>query len=617
MVQEEYEEPLPPHPHPATSSAAPAKKKKKKKSSRPRPDMAAMMQSFIEAMQRQQQQSSSDSSDDELADEVFEEPPLPPLPEPSPLADDLAISSSDEDEALLVADRRSPALPEVPMATEESPQPEETSYPDLLSHPPPSTEEELSMPAVDLTFEGPPPVIPGPSTAAPVTSEDPTTLTPSLANVTTQSVLFRPLRSQTMILKFEEGGEITGSFMLDGELFGAVTFLDESLCSFRIPNKLLIKHMAHILHRCSFSPFSSESKELHPAEHCVLLRQALDSVEPRGHKLSVCHEKDVTYFKSPEDFDALATVRKAAERVVESFKGDFSKLPIQSKHKTKPKVCFQASGPLASYLDAPLLDISRMHREDNIQAIVSTPRPSLVLEEKDSRDQLRRAVEFHELFSQAAKFTSALQKSASTQDRGSIIITLKDFASYFSLCSAAFEREVTYFSEIAARKKMEVRLAAMDNFINPSLRTTFMSADPLSVNLVTPEAARDTVKAIKDLPDRVLEKAFKDPNLPMKAVKRKPTRPTLIKIPQKQGSGSSIGYQNKPSTSHQYQHPKSSSSHPKKSPPGFNGNPQPQHKSSHHGSAPFPKRDKQGGGKARDRHQDKRQEKEPHHRRRH
>ena len=186
-----------------------------------------MMQSFLEAMPRQQQQSSSDSSDDNLADEVFEEPPLPPLPEVSPLAEDLAISSSDEDEALLVSERRSPALPEVPVAAEESPQPEETSYPDLLSHPPPSTEGDLSMPAVDLTLEKPPPVTPGTSTSAPVTSEDPTTLTPSLANVTTQSVLFRPLRSQTMIFKFEEGGggEITGSFILDEEHFGTVIFL--------------------------------------------------------------------------------------------------------------------------------------------------------------------------------------------------------------------------------------------------------------------------------------------------------------------------------------------------------------------------------------------------------
>ena len=62
------------------------------------------------------------------------------------------------------------------------------------------------MPAVDLPLEEPPPVTPGPSSSAPVTPEDPTTFTPSLANVTPQSVLFRPLGSQTMIFKVEEGG---------------------------------------------------------------------------------------------------------------------------------------------------------------------------------------------------------------------------------------------------------------------------------------------------------------------------------------------------------------------------------------------------------------------------
>ena len=88
--------------------------------------------------------------------------------------------------------------------------------------------------------------------------------------------------------------------------------------------------------------------------------KAFNAVGPRGHKLSVFHEKEVTSFKSSEDFDALSVVRKATEKVVESFKGDFSKLPTLSKQKVKSKVSVQASGPLANYLDAPLLDISRM-----------------------------------------------------------------------------------------------------------------------------------------------------------------------------------------------------------------------------------------------------------------
>ena len=120
-----------------------------------------------------------------------------------------------------------------------------------------------------------------------------------------------------------------------------------------------------------------------------------------------------------------------------------------------------------------------MHKEDNIQSVVSTPRPSLVLEEKEVRDQLKRAVEFHEMFQQEAKFLSNLREESSTQDQGSILISLKNFASYFSLCSASFEKEVAYFSEKAVRKKMEVGLAAMDNFLNPTLRSPFMSADSL------------------------------------------------------------------------------------------------------------------------------------------
>ena len=390
--------------------------------------------------------------------------------------------------------------------------------------------------------------------------------------------------------------------------------MDDRLCSFRILSKLLIRHMSHVLHRWSFSPFSMETKVLQPFEHCVLLKQAFNAVGPRGYKLSVAQEKDVTVFKSLEDNDSYSIVKKTAERVVDSFKGDFSELPTFPKPKDKTKVSCKRRVLLLNTSTLLSWTSRRMHREDNIQAIVSIPRPSLVLEDKESREQLKRAVEFHEVFQQAAKFISTLQEDTSSQDQGSILMTLKNFASYFSLCSAAFEKEVVYFSEKAARKKMEVRLAAMDNFVNPTLHTPFLSADPLSVNLVTAEAARETVKAVKDLPDRVLEKAFKDPNLPMKPVKRKPTRPTLIKIPQKQGSGSSTGYQSKPSTSHQNQHPKSSS-YPMKSPPGFSSNAQSQHRSSHHGSAPFPKKDKQGCGKARERHQDKRQEKETHQRR--
>ena len=193
----------------------------------------------------------------------------------------------------------------------------------------------------------------------------------------------------------------------------------------------------------------------------------------------------------------------------------------------------------------------KMHKEDNIQAVVSTPRASLILKEKEARDQLKRAIEFHKMFQQVANFLSRLQENSSSHDQGSLFNILKNFLLYFSLCRASFEKEVAYFSEKATRKKMEVRFAAMDNFVNSTLCTPFMTADPLSANLVTAEGARETISAVKELPNRVLEKAFKDQNLPMKAVKRKPTRPTLINIPQKQGPGPSAGYQHKPSEERQ------------------------------------------------------------------
>ena len=156
------------------------------------------MQSLLKVLQQQQQQSSSsESSEEELVDEVFEEAPLPPLPELSPLEDDLALSSSDEEGAPPVPERYSP-IPAV------SPLPAEPSFPDLLDQPLPPVEEVASMPTLD-TLATAPSSAPAPTPPSPAeSSEDPPI--PSLDNVTTQSVLFRPLGSQAMIFKVEERG---------------------------------------------------------------------------------------------------------------------------------------------------------------------------------------------------------------------------------------------------------------------------------------------------------------------------------------------------------------------------------------------------------------------------
>ena len=131
-----------------------------------------------------------------------------------------------------------------------------------------------------------------------------------------------------------------------------------------------------------------------------------------------------------------------------------------------------------------------MHKEDNIQAVVSTPRACLILEEKESREQLRRAVEFHETFHQVASFLNTLELESSKHDTGSIFLILSNFASYFSLCNASFEKEVAYFSEKATRKRMEVRLAAMENFVNPSLWGSELTLWPLTPSPLTSSLPR-------------------------------------------------------------------------------------------------------------------------------
>ena len=71
------------------------------------------------------------------------------------------------------------------------------------------------MPSLDA-LTAPSPAFPDPAPLPASTSaEEP--FTPSLDNVTTQSILFRPLGLQAMIFNEEEGGKISGSFILDGE----------------------------------------------------------------------------------------------------------------------------------------------------------------------------------------------------------------------------------------------------------------------------------------------------------------------------------------------------------------------------------------------------------------
>ena len=126
----------------------------------------------------------------------------------------------------------------------------------------------------------------------------------------------------------------------------------------------------------------------------------------------------MTQFRSSQDFHAGSIARRSAEKVLDYFKGDFTKAAASQQVQEENKVQLPSLGLFAEYLHAPLLDICKMHKEDNIQAIVSTLRLSLVQEEKEAKHQLRRAVEFHEMFYQAADFFSKLQEGTTPRNRG-------------------------------------------------------------------------------------------------------------------------------------------------------------------------------------------------------
>ena len=139
------------------------------------------------------------------------------------------------------------------------------------------------------------------------------------------------------------------SFTLEGELFGTVNFMASRMASYRISARPLIRYMGHVLHKYSFTPFFNWVNELRLFEHWILLRQALNSPRVKGCKLSLQQDRDVTLFRSSQDFHAGSIARRSVEKVLDFFKGDFTILrscPFSTSPRRK-KVSFQGSGPLA------------------------------------------------------------------------------------------------------------------------------------------------------------------------------------------------------------------------------------------------------------------------------
>ena len=158
----------------------------------------------------------------------------------------------------------------------------------------------------------------------------------SVDNVTTQSILYRPLHSQITIFRREERYK-------KASLWRASNSIRPTLWTFRwpplgYPPDLLSGTWATFSINAPSAPFLMGS-----------------------------------IFRSSQDFHAGSIARRSAEKVLDSFKRDYTKPPLLNKSKEKTKVSFQASGPLAEYLHAPHLGISRKRTTSKLSSLHPDP----------------------------------------------------------------------------------------------------------------------------------------------------------------------------------------------------------------------------------------------------
>ena len=170
--------------------------------------------------------------------------------------------------------------------------------------------------------------------------------------------------------------------------------MDSRMASFRIPARHLIRYIGNVQHKCSFTRWD----ELKPFEHCVLLRQALNWPGVKGCILSVQEDRDVILFRT----SCWLLHPKISWEGPWLLHGWFYKASPSQQVQGEIKGQLPGLWTVCWVSTRPLPDISKTHKEDNIKAIDSTPRPSLMLEEMEARDQLMRAVDIHEMFYQVA-----------------------------------------------------------------------------------------------------------------------------------------------------------------------------------------------------------------------
>lgn len=368
--------------------------------------------------------------------------------------------------------------------------------------------------------------------------------------ITPETIIFAP-PSAIMNLSSETAeGIILCSIVFHGKSYGSFSAVAHEKLSFKILFMSQVPHFKSFLSHCSTSHLGSETSSFGRKDLFALVRTALRKPGFEAIPLTMTTSKDPQFATSSE-LQAANIFQKEAAKVIEAYKGNFQK-PLQPppikpiKHKTVVK----GKGSFSDYLEAPELEVGRMFTHDNISLFLTNPPSKVLSEELKAREHLARTANLLELFHQTEQFLAAAGNSASPHHTPSAISC---FLPYFQLARPSFEQEVAHWSAEAARKKMEARFAATTPIKHANLKVGFMSAPLDCPDLVSPKAAQEQVKAIKDIPADMRAKLVTSEGYSSTATFRKHTKPSPVGVPPKpQGSTKKQGYA---STSKSFQQP--------------------------------------------------------------
>lgn len=380
--------------------------------------------------------------------------------------------------------------------------------------------------------------------------------------ITLETTLFAPPSASMLVNGTCSSGGMACNLTFKGKVYGAFKYVCHDTSAFKMDCLGQVPVFKSFLSHCSTSPPGSAQPPEDRKELFTLVRAALRKKGYEALPLTTTASTN-PQFATEADLQASEIFAREAEKVVNSYKGNFEKplaspTPRGPKHKTMVK----GKGPFADYLDSPDLEVARMYKHDNISLYLAEPPAKLVAEEKKAREQLARSANLLELMHHSELFLTAVGANGDPLVNTSAISC---FLPFYKLAKAAFEQDVAYWSAEAAKKKMETRFAATSTIKNPNLKIGFMSA-PLTCNdLVSPAAAKEQVQTIKEIPAEMRTKLVSNESYAKGATFRKHTKPSPVGVPPKPpGSAKKQGYDNshkaRQQPNHQYQNKRPSSS---------------------------------------------------------